>query len=87
MVLIVRLSIVLNLFLFFNNVVVTGIFLTKKPATPALPAGRLPVAMRHRSAFHKLKIPSSGNFCNVCGPYRIRTDDLLIANEALYQLS
>ena len=22
-----------------------------------------------------------------CGPYRIRTDDLLIANEALYQLS
>ncbi len=30
-------------------------------------------------------LPVSKESCG--GPYRIRTDDLLIANEALYQLS
>ena len=34
---------------------------------------------------HNKKSRQSGIF--YCGPYRIRTDDLLIANEALYQLS
>ncbi len=33
------------------------------------------------------KIPRRRDVCVVCGPYRIRTGDLLIANEALYQLS
>jgi hypothetical protein len=52
--------------------VVTSIFLLKNLATPAW--------HRRAYAFHK-------NVPRFCGPYRIRTDDLLIANEALYQLS
>ena len=45
------------------------------------------VLWRHRSVFHSAENPAQAGFSVVCGPDRFRTGYLLIANEALYQLS
>ncbi len=42
---------------------------------------------KYTCVFHTLKNLQQWRFFLFSGPYRIRTGDLLIANEALYQLS
>ena len=42
---------------------------------------------KYGSAFHKIGKYQTVDIFQFCGPERIRTADLLIANEALYQLS
>ncbi len=59
------------------------------------PASLVAVARRHSHgapAFssvgsEKRKSPAEAGLFFFCGPYQIRTGDLLSANEALYQLS
>ncbi len=51
------------------------------------PASRFGLLAKHRSGLHKsTKSRADGTLC-FCGPSRFRTGYLLIANEALYQLS
>jgi hypothetical protein len=67
------------------SVVVTSFF---SPVRKTLDPGSRPrVLAWQRSAFHLSKKSPAGEIFGIGGPYRIRTGDLLIANEALYQLS